>query len=143
MLSILIMTFVILGFAAVAVVRPLWHLEHLQSRPAWASRKSSISIRRRWATMARRSRGLKRQHHVVQLERRGSHAAGPLSLWVIPVLAIAGNLAKKKIAPGLPQVRFPVTGALFTALLVSTISDRERAHIFSRHSAWVQFSSTC
>jgi K+-transporting ATPase ATPase A chain len=38
----------------------------------------------------------------------------------IPVLAIAGNLAKKKIAPASAGT-FPVTGGLFTALLVSTI----------------------
>ena len=39
---------------------------------------------------------------------------------VIPVLAIAGNLAKKKIAPESVGT-FPVTGGLFTALLVSTV----------------------
>jgi K+-transporting ATPase ATPase A chain len=38
----------------------------------------------------------------------------------IPVLAIAGNLAKKKIAPE-SLGTFRVTGALFTTLLVSTI----------------------
>ncbi len=39
---------------------------------------------------------------------------------VIPVLAIAGNLAKKKTTP--PSLgTFPVTGPLFTTLLVSTI----------------------
>ena len=38
----------------------------------------------------------------------------------IPVLAIAGNLAKKKIAPESAGT-FPVTGGLFTVLLVSTI----------------------
>ena len=39
---------------------------------------------------------------------------------VIPVLAIAGNLAKKKTSPESVGT-FPVTGVLFTALLVSTI----------------------
>jgi K+-transporting ATPase ATPase A chain len=39
---------------------------------------------------------------------------------VIPILAIAGNLANKKAAP--PSLgTFPVTGPLFTVLLVSTI----------------------
>ena len=39
---------------------------------------------------------------------------------VIPVLAIAGNLARKKTAP--PSLgTFPVTGPLFTVLLISTI----------------------
>ena len=39
---------------------------------------------------------------------------------VIPILAIAGNLAQKKVTP--PSLgTFPVTGPLFTVLLVSTI----------------------
>lgn len=39
---------------------------------------------------------------------------------VIPILAIAGNLARKKITP--PSLgTFPVTGGLFTGLLVATI----------------------
>jgi K+-transporting ATPase ATPase A chain len=39
---------------------------------------------------------------------------------VIPILAIAGNLARKKISPA-SLGTFPVTGPLFTTLLVSTI----------------------
>ncbi|HKV24453.1 MAG TPA: potassium-transporting ATPase subunit KdpA [Candidatus Acidoferrum sp.] len=39
---------------------------------------------------------------------------------VIPILAIGGNLARKKIAPA-SLGTFPVTGPLFTILLVSTI----------------------
>src|SRR2546425_7652567 len=39
---------------------------------------------------------------------------------IIPVLAIAGSLAKKKIVPE-SAGSFPVTGGLFTGLLVSTI----------------------
>jgi potassium-transporting ATPase potassium-binding subunit len=39
---------------------------------------------------------------------------------VIPILAIAGNLAKKKMTPA-SLGTFPVTGPLFTILLISTI----------------------
>jgi K+-transporting ATPase ATPase A chain len=39
---------------------------------------------------------------------------------VIPILAIAGNLARKKSAPA-SLGTFPVTGPLFTILLVSTV----------------------
>jgi K+-transporting ATPase ATPase A chain len=39
---------------------------------------------------------------------------------IIPVLAIAGNLAKKRIVPESVGT-FPVTGGLFTGLLVATI----------------------
>ena len=38
----------------------------------------------------------------------------------IPIMAIAGNLAKKKLAPESAGT-FPVTGGLFAGLLVSTI----------------------
>ena len=41
-------------------------------------------------------------------------------LMVIPVLAIAGNLAKKKLVPPSPGT-FPVHTPLFTVLLVGTI----------------------
>jgi len=49
---------------------------------------------------------------------------------IIPVLAIAGSLAKKKIVPESAGT-FPVTGGLFAGLLVSTILTRRRSHIFS------------
>ena len=39
---------------------------------------------------------------------------------IIPVLAIAGSLAKKRIVPGSVGT-FPVTGGLFAVLLVATI----------------------
>ncbi|HEY2460774.1 MAG TPA: potassium-transporting ATPase subunit KdpA [Candidatus Acidoferrum sp.] len=39
---------------------------------------------------------------------------------VIPILAIAGNLARKKVSPA-SLGTFPVTGPLFTILLISTI----------------------
>jgi K+-transporting ATPase ATPase A chain len=39
---------------------------------------------------------------------------------VIPILAIAGNLARKKVTPA-SLGTFPVTGPLFTVLLISTI----------------------
>jgi potassium-transporting ATPase potassium-binding subunit len=41
-------------------------------------------------------------------------------LMIVPMLAMAGNLAKKKIAPPSPGT-FPVTTPLFTALLVSVV----------------------
>jgi potassium-transporting ATPase potassium-binding subunit len=39
---------------------------------------------------------------------------------VIPILAIAGSLARKKTAPA-SLGTFPVTGPLFTVLFISTI----------------------
>ena len=40
---------------------------------------------------------------------------------IIPMLAIAGNLAQKKLVP-VPAGTFPVTTPLFVALLVSVIA---------------------
>ena len=49
---------------------------------------------------------------------------------IIPMLAIAGNLARKKTVP--PSLgTFPVTTPLFTTLLVSVIRDRRRADFLS------------
>jgi potassium-transporting ATPase potassium-binding subunit len=39
---------------------------------------------------------------------------------IIPIMAIAGSLAQKKMVPESAGT-FPVTGALFSGLLVSTI----------------------
>ena len=39
---------------------------------------------------------------------------------IIPIMAIAGNLARKKVVPESAGT-FPVTGALFSGLLVSTV----------------------
>jgi len=39
---------------------------------------------------------------------------------IVPIMAMAGNLASKKVVPASAGT-FPVTGALFTTLLVSTI----------------------
>jgi K+-transporting ATPase ATPase A chain len=41
-------------------------------------------------------------------------------LMIVPMLAVAGSLARKKITPPSPGT-FPVTTPLFTALLVSVI----------------------
>ena len=50
---------------------------------------------------------------------------------IIPMLAIAGNLAQKKYVP--PSLgTFPVTTPLFTLLLIGVILILGCAHIFSR-----------
>ena len=49
-------------------------------------------------------------------------------LMMIPVLALAGNLAQKKSVPPSPGT-FPVNTPLFTVLLVGVMLDRRRAHI--------------
>ena len=49
-------------------------------------------------------------------------------LMMIPVLALAGNLAQKKSVPPSPGT-FPVNTALFTVLLVGVVVIAGRAHV--------------
>lgn len=118
MLAVLILTFTILGFSAIAVVKPYG--------------TSSISNPG--------PHGLTQilYAYVSSAANNGSAFGGlnPNTLWyntttgtaqllgrffmIIPIMAIAGSLATKKTAPASAGT-FPVTGGLFSGLLVSTI----------------------
>ena len=118
MLAVLILTFTILGFSAVAVVKPYG--------------TSSISNPG--------PHGLTQilYAYVSSAANNGSAFGGlnPNTLWyntttgaaqllgrffmIIPIMAIAGSLAGKKTSPASAGT-FPVTGGLFSGLLVSTI----------------------
>ncbi len=63
-------------------------------------------------------------------------------LMIVPMLAIAGNLAQKKIVPPSPGT-FPVTTPLFTVLLVSVIIIRGRVDIFPGAQPGADSWSTC
>jgi K+-transporting ATPase ATPase A chain len=118
MLSILIMTFVILGFSAVAVVRPFGTSSISNPGPHGLSQ-----VLYAYTSMVGNNGsafgGL--NGNTMWFNTSGAVAMMLGRFFMhIPVLAIAGNLAKKKIAPASAGT-FPVTGGLFTALLVSTI----------------------
>jgi K+-transporting ATPase ATPase A chain len=118
MLAVLILTFTILGFSAISVVKPYG--------------TSSISNPG--------PHGLTQilYAYVSSAANNGSAFGGlnPNTLWyntttgtaqllgrffmIIPIMAIAGSLAGKKTAPASAGT-FPVTGGLFSGLLVSTI----------------------
>jgi K+-transporting ATPase ATPase A chain len=118
MLAVLILTFTILGFSAIAVVKPYG--------------TSSISNPG--------PHGLTQilYAYVSSAANNGSAFGGlnPNTVWyntttgtaqllgrffmIIPIMAIAGSLARKKIVPASAGT-FPVTGGLFSGLLVSTI----------------------
>jgi potassium-transporting ATPase potassium-binding subunit len=118
MLSILVMTFVILGFSALASVRSFGTSSISNPGPHGLSQILYVytsSVGNNGSAFG----GL----NTNTLWYNTSGAAAMLFgrfFMVIPVLAIAGNLAKKKIAPESAGT-FPVTGALFSTLLVSTI----------------------
>ncbi len=118
MLSILIMTFVILGFSAFSAVRPYGTSSISNPGPHGLSQILYIytsSVGNNGSAFA----GLAGNTMWYNTSGAAAMLLGRFFM-VIPVLAIAGNLAKKKIAPASVGT-FPVTGALFTALLVSTI----------------------
>ena len=118
MLSILIMTFVILGFSAFAVVRPFGTSSISNPGPHGLSQILYIytsSVGNNGSAFA----GLNGNTAWYNSSGAAAMLLGRFFM-VIPVLAIAGNLAKKKISPESAGT-FPVTGALFSALLVSTV----------------------
>ena len=118
MLSILVMTFAILGFSAYSIVRPFATASISNPGPHGLSQILYL--------------------YTSSVGNNGSAFAGinGNTLWFntsgavamllgrffmhIPIIAIAGNLARKKLVPESAGT-FPVTGGLFTGLLVSTI----------------------
>jgi K+-transporting ATPase ATPase A chain len=118
MLSILMMTFVILGFSAIAIVQPFGTSSISNPGPHGLSQVLYL-----YTSSAGNNGSAFGGVNGNTMWYNASGAAAMLLgrfFMVIPVLAIAGNLAKKKIAPASAGT-FPVTGGLFTALLVSTI----------------------
>jgi len=118
MLAVLILTFTILGFSAVSVVKPYGTASISNPGPHGLTQILYA--------------------YVSSTGNNGSAFGGlnPNTLWyntttgtaqllgrffmIIPIMAIAGSLARKKTVPESAGT-FPVTGALFSGLLVSTI----------------------
>ena len=119
MLSILVLTFDHSGFFGDRRGRPVRHFQHLAIQDRTGFRRFSTPTLRRSAITARRSAGLNANTLWYNTSMAVAMLLGRFFM-IIPILAIAGNLAKKKIAPESVGT-FPVTGPLFTALLVSTI----------------------
>jgi potassium-transporting ATPase potassium-binding subunit len=118
MLSILVMTFAILGFSAVSVVQPFGTSSISNPGPHGLSQilyAYVSSVGNNGSAFA----GLNANTVWYNMSTGIAQLLGRFFMH-IPIIAIAGNLAKKKISP--PSVgTFPVTGSLFAALLVSTI----------------------
>jgi potassium-transporting ATPase potassium-binding subunit len=118
MLAVLILTFTILVFSAIAVVKPYGTSSisnpgpHGLSQILYAYTSSTGNNGSAFAGLNVNTMWYNTSTAVAQLLGR--------FFMIIPVLAIAGSLAKKKIVPQSAGT-FPVTGALFAGLLVSTI----------------------
>jgi potassium-transporting ATPase potassium-binding subunit len=118
MLAILILTFTILGFSAVAIVKPFGASSisnpgpHGLSQVLYAYVSSTGNNGSAFGGLNVNTMWYNTSTAVAQLLGR--------FFMIIPVLAIAGSLAKKKTVPESAGT-FPVTGGLFAGLLVSTI----------------------
>ena len=118
MLSILVTSFVVLIFGAIAVVEPFGISSISNAGPHGLSQ-----VLYAYASTVGNNGSAFMGLNANTLWYNTSTASAMLLgrfFMVIPVLAIAGSLARKKAAP--PSVgTFPVTGTLFTVLLICTI----------------------
>src|SRR6202163_1947161 len=118
MLAILILTFTILGFSAVAIIKPFGTSSisnpgpHGLSQVLYAYVSSAGNNGSAFNGLNANTIWYNTSTAVAQLLGR--------FFMIIPVLAIAGSLAKKRIVPESVGT-FPVTGGLFAGLLVATI----------------------
>ncbi len=118
MLAVLILTLTILGFSALAVVKPFGAAgisnpgPHGLSQILYAYVSSTGNNGSAFAGINANTMWYNTSTAVAQLLGR--------FFMIIPIMAIAGNLARKKTVPESAGT-FPVTGALFSTLLVSTI----------------------
>src|ERR1700676_4139238 len=118
MLAILILTFTILGFSALAIIKPFGTSSisnpgpHGLSQVLYAYVSSAGNNGSAFNGLNANTMWYNTSTAVAQLLGR--------FFMIIPVLAIAGSLARKKTVPESAGT-FPVTGGLFASLLVSTI----------------------
>src|SRR6202041_2678281 len=118
MLAILILTFTILGFSALAIIKPFGTSSisnpgpHGLSQVLYAYVSSAGNNGSAFGGLSVNTMWYNTSTAVAQLLGR--------FFMIIPVLAIAGSLAKKRIVPESVGT-FPVTGGLFSGLLVATI----------------------
>jgi potassium-transporting ATPase potassium-binding subunit len=118
MLAVLVLTFTILTFAAVSVVKPYGTAgisnpgPHGLSQILYAYVSSTGNNGSAFGGLNGNTMWYNTTTAAAQLLGR--------FFMIIPIMAIAGNLARKKTVPASAGT-FPVTGALFSGLLVSTI----------------------
>jgi len=96
-LAVLILIFDIMGFTAWAIVSQ-WGLAGLNNAGPPRVQRDPVRVLFRHGQQRERLRGTHRQHLLVQHDPGLSMMIGRF-FFIVPVLALAGNLAKKKIVP--------------------------------------------
>ena len=119
MLYLLIFPLIILGFAAVTVLMPNLGLSSLANHGPHGLSEILYAYTSATGNNGSAFAGLNANTHWYNYSLAIAMFSGRF-LMIIPMLAIAGNLAGKKIAPATAGT-FPVTTPLFTALLTGVI----------------------
>jgi potassium-transporting ATPase potassium-binding subunit len=119
MLYLLIFPVIILGFAAVSVLSPSFGTSSLANHGPHGLSEILYAYTSATGNNGSAFAGLNANTHWYNVSLGIAMLAGRF-LMIVPMLAVAGNLAMKKIAP--PSVgAFPVTSTLFSVLLTSVI----------------------
>jgi K+-transporting ATPase ATPase A chain len=119
MLYALIFPLIILGFAAVSILSPEWGLSSLANSGAHGLSEIIYAFTSGTGNNGSAFAGLS-ANTVWYNTTLGAAMLMGRFLMIIPTLAIAGNLARKKLIP--PSLgTFPVNTAMFSVLLISVI----------------------
>ena len=119
MLYLLIFPLIILGFAAVSVLLPTLGLSSLSNHGPHGLTQILYAYTSAAGNNGSAFAGINANTHWYNSTLGITMLAGRF-LMIVPMLAVAGNLATKKIAP--PSLgTFPVTSTLFSTLLVGVI----------------------
>ena len=119
MLYLLIFPFIILGFAAVTVMMPNLGLSSLANHGPHGLSEILYAYTSATGNNGSAFAGLNANTHWFNYSLTVAMFFGRFMM-IIPMLAIAGNLARKKIVPASAGT-FPVTTPLFTLLLTGVI----------------------
>src|SRR5579875_406308 len=119
MLDLLIFPLLILGFAAVAVLMPHLGLGSLANHGPHGLSEILYAYTSATANNGSAFAGLNANTHWYNVSLAVAMFFGRF-LMIVPMLAIAGNLARRKIVPATVGT-FPITTPLFTMLLTGVI----------------------
>ena len=134
MLYVLIFPLSILGFTAAALMMPNLGLSSLENLGPHGLSEILYAYTSATGNNGSAFAGLNANTHWYNLTLGIAMLVGRF-LMVVPMLAVAGNLAKKKLVPPSPGT-FPVHTPLFTVLLVGVVPDCWGAYLLSGAFAW-------
>ena len=119
MLYVLIFPLIVLSFSAIALMMPNLGLSSLNNAGPHGLSEVLYAYTSAAGNNGSAFAGLNANTHWYNLSLTAAMLAGRF-LMIVPMLALAGNLAQKKLVPPSPGT-FPVHTPLFTVLLVSVV----------------------